>query len=83
MTDNTDKTDSTTEALFEKALDIAERHLDLAMQEGKALSAYVAVAMIEAAVNQAVEVTGHGDIADMLRDLAAQIEADAEDTEED
>lgn len=83
MTDKTENTDGATEALFEKALDIAEKHLELAMQEGKALSAYVAVAMIEAAVNQAVEVTGHSDIADMLRDLAAQIEADAEDGDED
>ena len=33
--------------------------------------------MIEAAVNRAVDVAGHDDIVDMLRDLASQIEADA------
>ena len=74
--------DTSTEALFEKALGIAETHLEQAMTEAGDLAAYVAVAMVEAAVNQAVELTGASDIADMLRDLAAQIEADAEDDEE-
>ncbi|QJE74082.1 hypothetical protein HHL28_14170 [Aerophototrophica crusticola] len=83
-----DQQNSAAEQLFEKALDIAEKHLEMAMKEGGTLnvegspfSGYVAIAMIEAAVNQAVEVAGHEDIADMLRDLAEQIEADAEDEE--
>ncbi len=66
----------TAEALFEKALSIAEKHLEAAMKEAGPLSAYVAVAMIEVAVNQAVEETTHEDVVDMLHDLADQIEQD-------
>lgn len=73
---------SAAEQLFDKALDLAEKHLEAAMKEGGALSGYVAIAMIEAAVNQAVEETSHTDVADMLRDLADQIEADAEEGDE-
>ncbi|HEV7370084.1 hypothetical protein [Arenibaculum sp.] len=74
-----DQSNSPATAMFDKALDIAEKHLEQAMQEGGPISAYVSVAMIEAAVNQAVEVTSHEDVIGMLRDLADQIEADAED----
>jgi len=73
-----DNKNSTAEQLFDKALDLAEKHLEAAMKEGGPLSTYVAVAMIEVAVNQAVEETSHEDVADMLRDLADQIEADSE-----
>jgi len=73
----TDQNNSPAEAMFEKALDIAEKHLELAMNEGGPLSTYVAVAMIEVAVNQSVEETSHEDVIDMLRDLAAQIEQDS------
>jgi len=82
MTDQPDQTNSPAEAMFDKALDIAEKHLQSAMQEGGPLSSYVAVAMIEAAVNQAVEETSHEDVVDMLRDLAAQIEQDAQEQDE-
>jgi hypothetical protein len=75
MTD--DFSQSSVDALFEKALGIAEKHLERAMTEGGELSSYVAVAMIEAAVNRAVEETSHEDVVDMLRDLAKQIEEDA------
>lgn len=78
----TDPNTSAAEQLFDKALDLAEKHLEAAMKEGGALSGYVAIAMIEAAVNQAVEETSHEDVADMLRDLADQIEADAEEGED-
>jgi len=78
----TDQTNSPAEAMFDKALDIAEKHLQKAMEEGGPLSSYVAVAMIEAAVNQAVEETSHEDVVDMLRDLAAQIEQDAQESDE-
>ncbi|HYE51997.1 MAG TPA: hypothetical protein VEB20_20550 [Azospirillaceae bacterium] len=71
----------TAEALFEKALSIAEKHLEAAMKEGGPLSAYVAVAMIEVAVNQAVEETTHEDVVDMLHDLADQIEQDGAEEE--
>jgi len=77
----TNESNSPAEAMFEKALEIAERHLDKAIKEGGPLGPYVAVAMIEAAVNQAVEEAGHEDVIDMLRDLADQIEADAEEEE--
>ncbi|EWY36130.1 hypothetical protein N825_29685 [Skermanella stibiiresistens SB22] len=77
----TDETNSPAEAMFDKALDLAEKHLQAAMREGGPLSSYVAVAMIEAAVNQAVEETSHEDVVDMLRDLATQIEQDAEEQE--
>lgn len=65
------------EAMFEQALKVAEKHLSAAMQEAGPLAPYVAVAMIEAAVNVGVDAAGHADIADMLRDLAGQIENDA------
>jgi hypothetical protein len=78
----TDTSNSPAEQLFDKALDIAERHLEAAQKEAGPLSAYVAVAMIEVAVNQAVEETSHADVVDMLRDLANQIEEDAEEEEE-
>ena len=68
----------TCEALFEKALSIAESHLESAMKENEELSDYVAVAMIEASVNRATELTSPEDIADMLRDLADQIEESGE-----
>ena len=78
----TDQNNSPAEAMFDKALDIAEKHLAEAMKEGGPLSSYVAVAMIEAAVNQAVEETSHEDVVDMLRDLASQIEQDAQEGDE-
>jgi hypothetical protein len=76
MTDQ--NSDVSADAMFDKALDIAEKHLKRAVEEGGILGPYVAVAMIEAAVNTAVEETSHEDVVDMLRDLANQIEEDAE-----
>ena len=78
-----DTTNQTAEALFDKALSVAEKHLDMAIKEGGPLGPYVAVAMIEAAVNAAVEETSHEDVIDMLRDLASQIEADSDEDDED
>ena len=72
----------TAEALFEKALSVAEKHLEMAIKEGGPLGPYVAVAMIEAAVNAAVDETSHEDVVDMLRDLASQIEQDADNDDE-
>ena len=71
-----DNISSEAEEMFERALQIAEKHLDGAMKESGDLSDYVAVAMIEAAVNKAVEATSGSDIVDVLRDMADQIEAD-------
>ena len=75
--------EGTAEALFEKALEVADKHLDAAGKEAGPLADYVVVAMIEAAVNRAVDVAGHADIVDMLRDLATQIESDMDDEDED
>jgi len=82
MSQGNDTSGAAGEAMFDKALDIAEKHLDEAMQEGGVLGPYVAVAMIEAAVNAAVEETSHEDVVDMLRDLAAQIEADTDEDDD-
>lgn len=79
----TDDSNSPAAALFEKALDVAEKHLDAAVSEGGPLGPYVAIAMIEAAVNRAVEETSHDDVIGMLRDLAEQIESDRGESEED
>ncbi len=62
------------EPSFEVALKVAEKHLDHAIGEGRELGPYVAVAMIEAAVNSAVDITSHEDVVDMLRELANQVE---------
>lgn len=64
------------EQLFEQALTIAEKHLDAALDDAGDLADYVSVAMIEVAVNQAIDVAGHEDIIAVLRDLADQIEQD-------
>lgn len=65
-----------TEELFEKALEVAEKHLIAAIDESGDLGDYVSVAMIEVAVNQAIDVAGPEDIVAVLRDLADQIEQD-------
>lgn len=68
-----------TEEMFEKALDIAEEHLEQALKKSGPLAPYVSVAMIEAAVNQAVDLTSAEDVLSMLQDLMAQIEGDVAD----
>lgn len=70
-------------SVYEKALDIAEKHLDRALDEGGEIAPYVAVAMIEAAVNAAVDETSPEDIVEMLRDLIEQIEADTDSVDDD
>lgn len=75
--------EASAEALFDQALAIADRHLDAALDEAGPLADYVAVAMVEAAVNAAVEAAGHEDIAKVLRDLADQIEKDAAEGDDD
>lgn len=72
MTDEPDET----EELFEKALDLADTHLDKALMAAGEMAPYVAVAMIEAAVNRAVEATSAEDVISILQDLIEQIEAD-------
>ncbi len=69
--------DQSSDVVFEKALAIAEKHLKKAIEEGCVIGPYVAVAMIESAVNIAVDEVGHEDVIDMLRELANQVEEDA------
>lgn len=68
-----------TEELFEKALDIADTHLEAALTEAGPLAPYVAVAMVEAAVNRAVDATSGDDVISILQDLITQIENDQND----
>lgn len=75
MADN----EAETEELFEKALDLADSHLDEALTKAGPLAPYVAVAMIEAAVNRSVEATSGEDVIAILQDLIAQIENDLTD----
>lgn len=67
------------EALYDKAADIADKHLVAALEEGGALGYLVGVMMVEAAVNAAAEATSREDIVRLLKDLAIQIEQDIKD----
>jgi len=65
--------------MFEKALDIADESLEKALVQAGPLAPYVAVAMIEAAVNRAVDMTSSEDVLAIMQDLMAQIESDLSD----
>jgi hypothetical protein len=67
------------DALYDKAADIAEKHLAAALEEGLALDYLVAVMMVEASVNAAVEATSPEDVVKLLKDLVRQIEDDIDD----
>jgi hypothetical protein len=71
MDDNDDM-----EAMYDKAADIAGKHLNAALDEGGPLEYLVAVMMVEASVNAAVEATSRDDIVRLLKDLIEQIESD-------
>ena len=71
------KSDGAFEVKFESALSLAEKHLKNAIAEGGILGPYVAVAMIEAAVNLSVAEISNEDVVDMLRELAGQVEEDS------
>lgn len=73
---------SPSDALYDQAAEIAEKHLSAALSEGGQLEYLVAVMMIEAAVNAAVELTSREDIIRLLTDLVQQIELDADDDED-
>lgn len=73
--------DANMEAMYDKAADIAGKHLNAALDEGGSLEYLVAVMMVEASVNAAVEATSRDDIIRLLKDLIEQIESD--DVEED
>jgi hypothetical protein len=70
--------DATMDEMYEKAAEIAETHLNAALKDGGDLDYLVAVMMVEAAVNAAVDATSHDDVVRLLKDLARQIEADVE-----
>jgi cobalamin biosynthesis protein CbiD len=65
------------EAAYDKAAEIAERHLAAALAETGVPDYLIAVMMIEAAVNAAVDLTSAEDILKLLQDLTEQIAADA------
>jgi hypothetical protein len=67
------------DALYDKAAEIAEKHLTAALEESDQLEYLVAVMMIEYAVNAAVELTSREDIIRLLKDLTEQIEQDTDD----
>ncbi len=69
------------DAMYDKASEIAEKHLNAALQEGGSLEYLVAVMMVEAAVNVSVELTSPEDIVRLLKDLVEQIEEDIEEEE--
>ena len=76
--------DSDMDKMYDRAAEIAQKHLDMALKEGGALENLVAIMMVEAAVNAAVDATSREDIVRLLEDLVSQIESDdEEDGEED
>lgn len=66
------------DALYDKAAEIADRHLSSALEAGGEIDYLVAVMMIEASVNAAVDLTSAADIVVLLKDLVRQVEEDAE-----
>jgi hypothetical protein len=69
--------DAPSDALYDKAAEIADRHLAAALKEDDEIDYLVAVMMIEAAVNAAVDLTSGSDIVILLKDLVLQVEEDS------
>jgi enamine deaminase RidA (YjgF/YER057c/UK114 family) len=69
--------------MYDQAAEIAAKHLDAALEEGGPLRNMVAIMMLEAAVNAAIDATSREDILIRLEDLVSQIEEDDEIDEED
>ncbi len=69
---------------YDKALSLAEKHLEAAIKSSGDLADYLPVAMIEAAVNQSAEIADPEELAEFLRELADDILGDdADDVDED
>ena len=68
---------------YDKALSLAEKHLETAMKSSGDLADYLPVAMIEAAVNQSAEIADPEELAEFLRELADDIIGDDNDDGED
>jgi hypothetical protein len=61
---------------YDKALSLAEKHLETAIKSSGDLADYLPVAMIEAAVNQSADLADPEELADFLRELADNIIGD-------
>ena len=61
---------------YDKALALAEKHLETAIKSSGDLADYLPVAMIEAAVNQSTDLADPEELADFLRELADSILGD-------
>lgn len=68
---------------YDKALALAEKHLETAIKSSGDLADYLPVAMIEAAVNQSAEIADPEELAEFLRELADDIIGDNVDGEGD
>jgi len=68
---------------YDKALALAEKHLETVIRSSGDLAEYIAVAMIEAAVNQSSELADPDELADFLRELADSIIGDDTDSDGD
>jgi hypothetical protein len=68
---------------YDKALSLAEKHLETAMKVSGELAEYLPVAMIEAAVNQSAEIADPEELAEFLRELADDIIGDDDEGEDD
>jgi hypothetical protein len=68
---------------YDKALSLAEKHLETAMKSSGDLADYLPVAMIEAAVNQSAEIADPEELAEFLRELADDIIGDNDDGDDD
>jgi hypothetical protein len=75
--------ETSAEAMFERALNMADDAIERAREEAGDLSDFIALAMIEAAVNAALDDVPPADVIEVLRDLADQIEADAAEGDDD
>jgi hypothetical protein len=67
---------------YDKALALAEKHLETAMKSSGDLVEYLPVAMIEAAVNQSSELAEPEELADFLRELADNLVGNKDDIED-
>lgn len=68
---------------YDKALSLAEKHLETVMKSSGDLADYLPVAMIEAAVNQSAEIADPEELAEFLRELADDIIGDNDDGDAD
>ena len=61
---------------YDKALSLAEKHLETVVKSSGDLADYLAVAMIEAAVNLSSDIADPDELADFLRELADSLLGD-------